>query len=89
MSPQWRIHCRGYEASNWWGLCAPKGTPPAIADLLNSAVNAALLDPSHQKQLADLGGMPLKGWAADFGRLIAADTEKWAKVVKFANIKPE
>ncbi len=79
----------GYEASNWWGLCAPKGTPPAITDLLNSAVNAALLDPSHQKQLADLGGMPLRGSAADFGRLIAADTEKWAKVVKFADIKPE
>jgi len=79
----------GYEASNWWGLCAPKGTPPAITDLLNHALNAALLDPGHQKQLADLGGSPLRGSAADFGRLIAADSEKWAKVVKYAGIKPE
>lgn len=79
----------GYEASNWWGLCAPKDTPPAIVDLLNRTVNAALLDPSHQKQIADLGGVPLTGRPADFGRLIAADGEKWAKVVKFANIKPE
>jgi tripartite-type tricarboxylate transporter receptor subunit TctC len=79
----------GYEASNWWGLCAPKGTPAAITDLLNRTINAALLDPSHQKQLADLGGSPLRGSAADFGRLIAADSEKWAKVVKFAGIKPE
>ena len=79
----------GYEASNWRGLGAPKATPPAIIDLLNSAINAALLDPSHQKQLMDLGGSPLRGSAKDFGRLIAADTEKWAKVVKFADIKPE
>ncbi len=79
----------GYEASNWWGLCAPKGTPPAIVDLLNRTINAALLDPNHQKQLADLGGSPLGGSVADFRQLIAADSEKWAKVVKFAGIKPE
>ena len=79
----------GYEASNWWGLSAPKCTPQAVIDLLNGAINAALRDPSHQKQIADLGGSPLGGSAADFGWLIAADSEKWAKVVKFANIKPE
>ncbi len=79
----------GYEASNWWGIGAPKSTPAAIVDKLNRDINAALADPRMKARLADLGGTMLAGSPADFGRLIADETEKWAKVVKFAGIKPE
>jgi len=77
----------GYEASASYGIGAPKGTPVEIIDMLNKEINAALGDPKMKARLADLGGTPLLGSAADFGKLIAEETEKWAKVIKFAGIK--
>jgi tripartite-type tricarboxylate transporter receptor subunit TctC len=79
----------GYEASGWFGLGAPKKTPSDIVDKLNREINAALADPSFRERLADLGGMVLVGSPSDFGKLIAHETEKWAKVIRAANIKPE
>jgi tripartite-type tricarboxylate transporter receptor subunit TctC len=79
----------GYEASAVWGLGAPRDTPPEIIDKLNRGINAALADPKMKARLADLGATGLPGSPADFGRLIAEETEKWAKVIKFAGIKPE
>jgi len=79
----------GYEASNWWGIGAPKNTPAAIVDRLNQEINAALADPRIKARLADLGGVALTGSPADFEKLIAAETEKWAKVIRFAGIKAE
>jgi tripartite-type tricarboxylate transporter receptor subunit TctC len=79
----------GYEASAWFGIGVPKGTPPEIVAKVNSEVNAALGDPKMRARFADLGGMPLAGSPADFGKLIADETEKWAKVVKFSGAKPE
>jgi tripartite-type tricarboxylate transporter receptor subunit TctC len=79
----------GYEASAWYGLGAPKGTPAEIVETLNKETNAALADPMIKARLADFGGRALVGSPADFGRLIVEETEKWAKVVKFANIKVE
>src|SRR5437762_1352188 len=79
----------GYEASAWWGVGAPRNTPPEIVDKLNKEINAALADPKMKARLADLGGTVLTGSAADFGRLIAQETEKWGKVVKFAGLKPK
>jgi tripartite-type tricarboxylate transporter receptor subunit TctC len=79
----------GFEASAWQGLCAPKGTPADIIDRLNKEVNAAVADPKIKGQLEDLSLRVLSGTAADFGKLIADDTEKWAKVIKFAGIKAE
>jgi tripartite-type tricarboxylate transporter receptor subunit TctC len=79
----------GYEASIWFGLGAPRGTSDAILDKLNKEVNAALADPRMQARFGDLGGTPLAGSPADFGKLIADDTEKWAKVIRAANIKPQ
>jgi tripartite-type tricarboxylate transporter receptor subunit TctC len=79
----------GYEASAWFGLGAPKGTPAEIVDKLNAAVNAGLADPKLKARLADLGGTMLTGPAADFGKLIAEETEKWAKVVKFSGARPD
>jgi tripartite-type tricarboxylate transporter receptor subunit TctC len=79
----------GYEGSNWWGIGAPKSTPAAIVETLNAEINAALTDPKIKARLADLGGMALAGPPADFGRLIADETEKWDKVIRAANIKPE
>src|SRR5262244_106909 len=77
----------GYEASGWLGVGAPRSTPGEIIDKLNAEINAALADPNLQARLADLGGTVVKGSPADFGKLIAEETEKWAKVVKFAGIK--
>jgi tripartite-type tricarboxylate transporter receptor subunit TctC len=74
----------GYEASAWFGVCAPRKTPADIVDRLNREINAALADPAMKAHLADLGGTPLPGSPADFGNLIVAETEKWAKVVKFS-----
>ena len=71
------------------GLGAPKNTPPEIIDKLNMEINAGLADPKIKARLAELGGTALAGSPADFGKLIADETEKWAKVVKFAGIKPE
>jgi tripartite-type tricarboxylate transporter receptor subunit TctC len=79
----------GYEASSVWGLGAPKNTPAEIIDRLNKEINAGLADPKIKARLADAGGTVLPGSPADFGKLIADETEKWAKVVKFAGIKPQ
>jgi tripartite-type tricarboxylate transporter receptor subunit TctC len=79
----------GYEASSWYGVGAPKNTPAEIIDKLNREINAALVDPRFKARVAELGGTVLPGSPADFGKLIAEETEKWAKVVKAANIKPE
>ena len=79
----------GYEASAWAGLGVPRNTPPEIVKKLNSEVNAALADPKFKMQLANLGGAALALSPAKFRKLIADETEKWAKVVKFAGIKPE
>lgn len=79
----------GYEASAWYGLAAPKGTPSAIVEKLNREVNAILAQPDVKAQLADLGASLLPGSASDFGRLIVDETAKWGKVIRFAGIKPE
>jgi tripartite-type tricarboxylate transporter receptor subunit TctC len=79
----------GYEASAWYGLGAPKNTPSEIIDKLNKETNAILADPKSKARFADLGAMPVPGSAADFGKLIAEETDKWAKVVKFAGVKAE
>jgi tripartite-type tricarboxylate transporter receptor subunit TctC len=79
----------GYEASYWAGIGAPKATPAEIVNKLNKEVNAALDDPKMKARLADLGGTPLPGSPAQFGKLIAEETEKWGKVIRAANIKAE
>jgi tripartite-type tricarboxylate transporter receptor subunit TctC len=79
----------GYEGSAWYGVGAPKNTPVEIIEILNKEINVALADPKFSARLADLGGMLLPGSPADFGKLIAEETEKWGKVVRAANIKPE
>jgi tripartite-type tricarboxylate transporter receptor subunit TctC len=78
----------GYEASAFFGVGAPKNTPAEIIEKLNTQINAGLADPQLKARLADLGGAVLPGSPADFGKLIAEETAKWAKVVKFAGIKP-
>jgi tripartite-type tricarboxylate transporter receptor subunit TctC len=79
----------GYEASAWHGIGAPKNTPMEIVDKLNREVNATLADPAFDAELAKLGGMPMRMTPTTFGKFIADETEKSAKVVKFANIKAE
>jgi tripartite-type tricarboxylate transporter receptor subunit TctC len=78
----------GYEASAWYGIGAPRNAPGEVVDKLNKEINAALADTRMNARLADLGGKVLPGSPAEFGKLIADETEKWAKVVKFAGIKP-
>ena len=80
---------RGYEASGWWGFGAPKNTPAAIVAKLNREINAVLVDPKVKARLADLGGTPMALSPTEFGKLIADETEKWAKVIRAANIKVE
>ena len=80
---------QGYEASQWYGVCAPKNTPADIVGRLNRAINAALDDPKTQARLYELGGILLPGSPADFGRLLTDETEKWGKVVRAANLKVE
>jgi tripartite-type tricarboxylate transporter receptor subunit TctC len=79
----------GFEASNWFGVAAPKNTPPEIIDKLNKEINAALAEPKIKARLADLGAAALAGSPAAFGKLIAEETEKWGKVIRAANIKAE
>jgi tripartite-type tricarboxylate transporter receptor subunit TctC len=79
----------GYEARVWYGISAPKGTPPEIVAILNKSVASALADPKMKAKLAELGGIPMPMTPPEFGKLIADETEKWAKVVKFANISVE
>jgi tripartite-type tricarboxylate transporter receptor subunit TctC len=78
----------GYEASGWNGVCVPKNTPVDIIEKLNIAINAGLADPKMKARLAELGATTLSGPPADFGKLIADETEKWGKVIRAANIKP-
>src|SRR5262249_42953390 len=80
---------RGYEASFWFGLGAPNGTPAEIIDKLNQETNAALADPKIKGRLAESGGKALAGSPADFGKLIADETEKWGNVIRALNIKAE
>jgi tripartite-type tricarboxylate transporter receptor subunit TctC len=79
----------GYEASTWSGIGAPNTTPAEIVEKLNKEINAALADHKIKARFADLGSTPLVGSATDFGKLIADETEKWAKVIKVANVKAE
>jgi tripartite-type tricarboxylate transporter receptor subunit TctC len=79
----------GYETSQWYGMCAPGKTPAEIIGKLNKEINAAITDPGMKARLAAIGGEPLPGTPADFGKLIAEETEKWAKVVQAAGLKPE
>jgi tripartite-type tricarboxylate transporter receptor subunit TctC len=76
----------GYEASQWFGIGAPKNTPTEVVDVLNKEINSGLADPKIKARLADLGSAALAGSPADFGKLIADETEKWGKVIKFARI---
>jgi tripartite-type tricarboxylate transporter receptor subunit TctC len=79
----------GYEASGWYGVTVPSGTPKEVVARLNKEINAALADAEMRKRLDDLGCGVFAGSPADFGKFIADETEKWAKVNKFANIKAE
>jgi tripartite-type tricarboxylate transporter receptor subunit TctC len=79
----------GFEASSWFGIAAPKDTPADIIGKLNRETNAGLADPKVADRLADMGGMSLIGSPADFGKLIAAETDKWGKVIREAGIKAE
>jgi tripartite-type tricarboxylate transporter receptor subunit TctC len=79
----------GYEASQWYGVGAPKDTPAAVIDKLNKEINAVAADPITKARLAGLGVDPMSMTSAEFGKSIAAETEKWAKVIRVANIKAE
>jgi tripartite-type tricarboxylate transporter receptor subunit TctC len=79
----------GYETSQWYGMCAPGKTPTEIIEKLNKEINAAIVDAGMKARLAAIGGEPLPGTPAVFGKLIAEETEKWAKVVQAAGLKPE
>ena len=79
----------GYEASGWQGIGAPRNTPAEIVDKLNKEIGVGLADPKIKARIAELGGTVLAGSPADFGKLIAEDTEKWGKVIRTANIKAE
>jgi tripartite-type tricarboxylate transporter receptor subunit TctC len=79
----------GYEASGWYGVSAPKGTPADIVQILNKQVNAGLADPGVRKRLDDLGCNVFSGSPDDFAKFAAAETDKWAKVIKFANVKAD
>ena len=78
----------GYEASGWNGMCAPKNTPVEIIEKLNREINAGLADPKIKARFIDLGAPPVVASPAEFGKIIADDTEKWAKVIKFSGAKP-
>jgi tripartite-type tricarboxylate transporter receptor subunit TctC len=86
--PTVREFVPGVEATQWYGIVGPKGTPAGIVDTLNKAINASLADPKMKTRLAELGGMAMAGSPADFAKFIADETEKWGKVIRAANIKP-
>ena len=77
----------GYEASAWFGVGAPRGTPAEIVEKLNRALNAAFADAAIRARIADLGGTPLPGFPADFGRMVGEEIEKWSKVVDLSGTK--
>ena len=77
----------GYEASSWQGLVAPKNTPAEIVDMLNKAINAGLANSTMRARFADLGNQVLANSPAEFGKLIAEETQKWGEVIRFAGIK--
>ena len=77
----------GFEASSWYGIGVPKDTPAEIVDKLNKEINASLVDSKVKARLTELGSATIGGSPADFGKLIAEETEKWAKVVKFSGAK--
>jgi tripartite-type tricarboxylate transporter receptor subunit TctC len=79
----------GYEASVFYGVAGPKGMPPQVVDTLNKAFNTALADPRIKERIAQLGGVPTPMKPDEFGKLVAAETEKWGKVVRAANISVE
>jgi tripartite-type tricarboxylate transporter receptor subunit TctC len=79
----------GFEARSWYGIGAPKNTPAEIVDRLNKEINAALSDPKMLARLSELEASPIAGSPADFGKLIAEETEKWGKVVKFSGAKAD
>jgi tripartite-type tricarboxylate transporter receptor subunit TctC len=79
----------GFEVSDWYGVGAPKNTPADIVNELNKEINASLADSKLKARITELGGVVLGGSPADFGKLIADETEKWAEVIRAANIKPE
>jgi tripartite-type tricarboxylate transporter receptor subunit TctC len=79
----------GYEASAWYGLGAPKNTPAEIVNKLNATVNAILADPIAKERFGSMGATLITGSASEFGKYVAEETEKWAKVVKFSGAKPE
>jgi tripartite-type tricarboxylate transporter receptor subunit TctC len=79
----------GFEASAWYGVGAPKGTPAEIIDKLNSEINAILANPKTKSRFAELGASLIGGSPADFGRLVVEETDKWGKVVRFSGAKPD
>ena len=79
----------GYEASTWYGVCAPNATPAEIVEKLNKEINAALADPKVIARLAEFGGVPMPMTPGQSGQFVANETEKWTTVVRFAGIKPE
>jgi tripartite-type tricarboxylate transporter receptor subunit TctC len=79
----------GYEASGWYGIAAPKDTPPEIVEKLNKEINAGLADPAVKQRLSDLGTLVFAGTPADFAKFVAGETEKWGKVVRAAGLKAQ
>jgi tripartite-type tricarboxylate transporter receptor subunit TctC len=79
----------GYEATAWFGMGAPNGTPRDVVEKLNAEVNRALADPKMRERLAELGGKPIPGTPEDFGRVMAEETARWEKVVKASGAKAE
>jgi tripartite-type tricarboxylate transporter receptor subunit TctC len=79
----------GYDASSWWGIGVPRGTPDDVIARLNTEINAGLADPKLKERLTGMGALLLGGTPAEFGKLVADETEKWAKVVRSAGAKPD